>query len=105
MEQSTTAAPRPRRKPAKPKTWNWRLYALVLLAILLVTAVILRLTEKPAETVSAMDQLTELAATAKASVALPAGYHRQTMPDEALAQGTLVLVNNDMGKNLLEEME
>lgn len=95
MEQQTQQTSAPRRRTAKPKTWNWRLYALALLVILLLTAVILRLTEKPAETVGAMDQLEELAATAKASVALPSGYHRQTMPDEALAQGTLVLVNND----------
>lgn len=91
MEQTTPT----RRKTAKPKKLNWRLYALVLLAALLVVAVILRLSEQPEETVNGIDQLESLAQAAKTSVALPAGYHRETVDEETMAQGMLVLVNND----------
>ena len=94
MEQTTPTTPRQRRSP-KPKKLNWRLYALILLAGLIVLAVILRLTDKPKQTAGAAERLEEIAAAAKESVALPAGYHRQTLPEEMMAQGTLVLVNND----------
>lgn len=92
MEQTTQT---PRRRRARPKTLNWRPFALAVLGLLLAVAVILRLSEQPPETVSGIAQLHELAKTAKASVALPAGYHRESLPDEQLAKGNLVLVNRD----------